>query len=164
MPHSNRNFTIAYVFLVALPITGLVGVLRTGRNLKAPTSVDGTWRVRTGATGKDPSACASMLGLDPDAPVTISQSGTNFAISTGKAGGTGVIVEGIRLHAALRPAGGAPLANCLGGGSVSLAATVDANANPRVMSGILSVAGCPSCESVEFQAVRQNPTQKKGSQ
>ena len=152
MPHSNRNFAIAYVFLVALPITGLVGVLRSGRNLKAPTSVDGAWKVRTGAATGDPSSCPSLLALYADAPVTISQSGTNFGISSGQTGGTGVI-EGVRLHASLRPSGGAPLANCAGGGSVSLAATLDADTNPRVMSGILSVAGCPSCESVEFQAV-----------
>jgi hypothetical protein len=163
VPHSNRNFAIAYVLLVALPITGLIGVLRSGRNLKAPTSVDGVWRVQADATKVALSACVSALGLDPDTPVAISQSGKNFAISGVKAGGTGVI-EGTTLHAALRPAGGPPSANCAGEGSVALTVTVDAKADPRVMSGVLSVAGCPLCEAVEFHAVRQASTQKKGAQ
>lgn len=163
MPHSNRNFAIAYVFLVALPITGLVGVLRSGRDLKAPISVDGGWKFRTGASRGDLSPCLSLLGLDADTPITISQSGRYLAIGGAKAGGTGVL-EGSALHAVLRPAGGAPPANCAGEGSVALAATVDPKGNPSAISGVLSVDGCPSCGSVEFQAVRQASTQKKGGQ
>lgn len=164
MPHSNRTFAIAYVFLVALPITGLVGVLRSGRDLKAPISVDGGWKFRTGASRGDLSPCLSLLGLDADTPITISQSGRYLAIGGAKAGGTGVI-EGSALHAVLRPAaGGAPLANCGSEGSVALAATVDPKSNPPAMSGVLSVDACPSCGSVQFEAARQASAQKKGGQ
>ena len=164
MTHSNRNFAVAYVFLVALPITGLVGILRSGRSLKAPTSVDGVWSVQATAPNVTPSSCMSALGLNPDTRLTISQSGKNFAISAGKTAGSGLI-EGTSLQADLRPAGPLPVApNCGGDGSVTLAATVDAKASPRVLSGALSVAGCPSCESVEFHAVKQASTEKKGAQ
>lgn len=164
MSHSNRNFAVAYVFLVALPITGLVGIIRSGRSLKAPTSVDGVWSVQAAASKGTIPSCVSALGLDRDTPVTFSQSGKNFAINAGKAGGTGVI-EGTTLQASLRPAGTLPTPpNCGGDGSVLLTATVDAKASPRVLSGALSVAGCPACESVEFHAVKQASTQKKGAQ
>ena len=42
MAHSNRNFAVAYLFLVALPVLGLVGVLRSGRSLTAPLF---RWRI-----------------------------------------------------------------------------------------------------------------------
>jgi hypothetical protein len=162
--HSNRNFAVAYVFLVALPIVGLVGILKSGRNLKAPTSVDGAWSVQATATSGTSSSCMSALGLSADTRVTISQSGNNFGISFGKAAGTGLI-EGTSLQASLKPAGPFPAApNCGGDGSVLLTATVDVKASPRVLAGALSVAGCPPCESVEFHAVKQASTQKKGAQ
>ncbi len=164
MSRLNRNFAVAYVFLVALPIIGLVGILRSGRSLKAPTSVDGVWNIQAAATKGTMPSCVSALGLDLDTPVTISQSGKNFAINAGKTGGTGLI-EGKKLQASLRPAGTLlPAPNCGGDGSVLLTATVEAKASPRVLSGALSVAGCPSCESVEFHAVKQAAAPKKGVQ
>jgi hypothetical protein len=54
--HSNKNFVIAYVFLVVLPITSLVGILHHGRNLKAPASVDAVSKDRAAATKGTPSA------------------------------------------------------------------------------------------------------------
>jgi hypothetical protein len=106
----------------------------------------------------------SALGLDRDTPVTISQSGENFLITSGKTVGTGQI-EGSSLQASLRPA--EPLraaSTCGDDDSLQLTATIDAKASPRALSGTLSVASCPSCESVEFHAVKQGSTQKKGGQ
>jgi hypothetical protein len=163
MSHSNRNFAIAYVFLVALPVAGLAGILRSGRILKAPTSVDGAWKVQSGATAGSLAGCAVSLGIDSETSITISQSGKNFGINTGKAVGSGVI-DGAGLQATLNPTGNAPAVNCGNDGALALNATVDATANPRVMSGSLSVAGCPTCGSVEFHAVKQGASQKKGAQ
>ena len=160
----NKNFVVAYVCLVALPIFGLVGILRSGQNLKAPTSVDGVWTIQAATTKGTLPSCMSALGLDLDAPVTISQSGKNFAINAGKTAGTGLI-EGTTLQASLRSAGTIlPAANCGGDGSVLLTATVEAKASPRVLSGALSLASCPSCESVRFHAVKQASTEKQGVQ
>jgi hypothetical protein len=160
----NKNFAVAYVFLVALPIFGLVGILRRGQNLKAPTSVDGVWAIQAAVTKGTMPSCMSALGLDLDTPVTISQSGKNFAINAGKTRGTGLI-EGTTLQASLRRAGTLlPAPNCGGDGSVLLTATVEAKASPRVLSGSLSLASCPSCESVKFHAVKQASTQRQGVQ
>src|SRR5208283_757233 len=43
MSRTNRNFVFAYTFLVILPLAGLAGILKTGRNLTAPVSIDGVW-------------------------------------------------------------------------------------------------------------------------
>ena len=43
MSPTNRNFVMAYIVLVGLPLLGLVGVLRNGRALSAPVSVEGRW-------------------------------------------------------------------------------------------------------------------------
>jgi hypothetical protein len=162
--HSNRNFAVSYVFLVALPIAGLAGILRSGRSLKAPISLDGGWNVQAADTKGTLSPCMSALGLDGNTPVTISQSGENFVLNSGKAAGNGLFA-GLTLQASLKPAGSVTAApKCGGDGSVVLTANVDAKASPRVLSGALSIHGCPSCESVEFHAVKQSSTQKKGAQ
>ena len=162
MFHSNRNFAIAYVFLVALPIAGLAGILRSGRNLKAPASIDGVWMINTVRTVETPSSCVSTFGLNVDAQVALSQSGRNFEISTDKITGTG-IVEGSTLRASLRSVRPRrAVANCGSNDSLILTATLDAAASPHALSGVLSVPGCPSCESVEFHATKQPATQEKG--
>jgi hypothetical protein len=160
----NKNFAVTYVFLVVLPIFGLVGILRSGQNLEAPTSVDGLWTIQAAAIKGAMPSCMSALGLDLDTPITISQSGKKFAINTGKTGGSGLI-EGTTLQASLMPAGTLlPAPNCGGDGSVLFTATVEARASPRVLSGMMSLAGCPSCESVKFHAIKQASMREKGAQ
>src|ERR1700733_12903531 len=41
MSGTRKHFGFAYVFLVILPLAGLVGILRGGHNLKEPVAVDG---------------------------------------------------------------------------------------------------------------------------
>lgn len=160
----SKNFTVAYVFLVVLPVFGLVGILRSGQTLKAPASMGGVWALQVAATRGTMPACMSALGFDLDTPVTISQSGKNLAINAGKTGGTGLI-EGTRLQAALRLVGTPlPALSCGGEGSVLLMAAIEPGTSPRVLSGTLSFAGCPSCEPVKFHAVKQPSIQKKDLQ
>ena len=164
MSRLNKNAAVTYVFLVILPIFGLVGILRSGQNLEAPTSVDGVWAIQAAAVKGTLPSCMSALGLDLDTPVTISQSGKKFAINTAKTRGSGLI-EGTTLQASLMPAGTLlPAPNCGGDGSVLLTATVETKASPRVLSGALSLAGCPSCESVKFHAIKQASRLEKGVQ
>src|SRR5258708_37965571 len=75
MSHTNRNFVIAYIFLVALPVLGLVGVLKSGRTLSAPFSVDGAWKIEPGAGSLSSSPCSAFLSSVLNAPISISQSG-----------------------------------------------------------------------------------------
>lgn len=62
----NKNFTVAYLFLVLLPVFGLVGILRSGQTLKAPASMDGVWMLQVAATRGTMPACMSALGFDLD--------------------------------------------------------------------------------------------------
>ena len=81
MSRTNRNFLIAYAVLVVLPIAGLFGVLKQGRSLAAPISVDGVWRLDADLSQIAALPCGSSLASTQYAAVTISQSGKNFTLS-----------------------------------------------------------------------------------
>src|SRR5258707_12075227 len=79
MSHTNRNFVIAYVFLVVLPVLGLVGVLKSGRGLSAPFSVDGAWKIESSRPSASP--CGNFLSSISNAPLSISQSGRALVVT-----------------------------------------------------------------------------------
>lgn len=166
MSHANRNFIIAYILLVALPIVGLVGVLKTGRGLTAPISVDGLWQLLADPVRMASLPCGKSLGQSPETALAISQSGKNFTLSltngpTSTASGT---LEGTRLTASIMPSAvWSEETGCGVGRQLSLVATVDLKTEPRSLAGMLSVNDCPSCATVEFRAVRLAPPAKKGS-
>jgi len=166
MSHTNRNFILAYAFLVALPVVGLIGILKSGRKLAAPISVDGIWRLQADPARLAALPCGKTLAENPDATLAISQSGKNFTLSLSsdpKSTASGVI-DGTTVKAALVPsAAWSGEAGCGAGRELSLVATVDAKADPRSLTGRLSDDGCPACAAVEFHAVRQSPPGKKGS-
>ena len=164
MSNNKRNFVIAYIFLVALPVGGLMSVLKHGRGLTAPVSVDGVWKLEADSSRLAALPCGKSLASTPYATITISQSGKNFTLDLAnglrtKASGS---VDGTALTASISPS--AQLSNEAGCGSdrvLSLVASVDPKANPRSLTGTLSANDCPSCTSVEFHAVRQNSIAKK---
>jgi len=162
----NRNFVLAYVMLVALPIVGLLGVLKSGRKLAAPISVDGLWRLQADPAKLASLPCGKALAESPDATLAISQSGKNFTLSLAngpRANASGVL-EGTALNASIAPSiDWAAQANCGAGRELTLIATVDATANPRSLAGTLSANNCPSCAPVEFHALRQNPPTRRVS-
>jgi hypothetical protein len=164
MAHQNRNFVLAYILLVGLPIVGLVGVLRTGRTLKAPISVDGSWQLQADPVQLATLPCGKAL-MEEDAALVISQSGNNFTlgISNGaKSSGSGLI-EGRNVTASITPsADWSGQAACVGN-ELSLIATVDPTADPRLLIGKLSAKNCSSCEPVEFRATRQVVVARKAS-
>jgi hypothetical protein len=165
MSHSNRNFIIAYVLLVALPIVGLVGVLKSGRSLTAPISVDGVWQIQADPTRLASLPCGKSLGENPETTLAISQSGRNFTltIANGPKSTASGVLDGTTLKASVTPAAAwSQEAGCGVGRSVDLVATVNPKSEPRSLSGVLSVNDCPSCGSVEFRAVRLAPPAKKG--
>ena len=166
MSNSNRNFIIAYVLLVGLPIVGLVGVLKRGRSLTAPISVDGVWQVQADPIQVAALPCGKALAYNPDTALAISQSGRNFTLTLvngPKSTGSGVL-DGTALTASVVPsAAWSEVAGCGTGRELSLVATVDPKTDPRSLAGMLSVSNCPSCASVKFHAVRLAPPAKKGS-
>lgn len=158
--HANRNFVIAYVFLVGLPLLGLVAVLKSGRGLTAPFSVDGTWKIEPSGKDFPVSPCGKFLFSISSAPLAISQSGKTLvvALSGGTKTATGTL-DGKIIKAQF--AGKATATNksgaaeCGGDGSLMLTATLDPHAEPRTLSGTLSIDDCGSCAPMEFHAVRQ---------
>ena len=155
MWHANRNFIIAYIFLVGLPLLGLVGVLKTGRNLTAPASVDGTWKVEaaTDPQAASASSCGNYYSAITSQPLSISQSGPNLVIAL--AGGTRTTagtIEGKTLTAQFR--GGDGSRGACADRSLNLTAALDSQAEPRTLLGTIRVENCAAC-LLQFHAVRQ---------
>ncbi len=160
MALTNRNFILAYILLVGLPLIGLIGALKAGRKLTAPVSVDGQWLLQADSIQLAALPCGKMLAENPDATVAISQSGQNFTLtlpSDPKSVGSGTLA-GTALQASLAPSlTWSQESGCGSGYELSLLAAVDPNTNPRSLAGHLSITNCPSCGSVEFRAFRQTP-------
>jgi hypothetical protein len=166
MSHTNRNFILAYILLVGLPVVGLLGVLKSGRELTAPISVDGLWQLQADPARLAALPCGKALAENPETGLAISQSGKNFTLtlSNGPKSTASGALEGTTLKASIVPAPGwSDAASCGSGRELSLVATVDPKADPRSLTGKLSVNNCPACAPVEFYAVRQAPPVRKGS-
>jgi hypothetical protein len=156
MSHTNRNFVMAYILLVGLPLLGLAGVLRSGRSLVAPISVDGVWRIEPDTSHLIVQACAKSAAALSASSVVISQSGKSLVLAFNNAAKTVAsgTLDGANLKVSLAPSrDSSSEAGCDQG--VVLAATVDPKTEPRALTGVLSVAGCPSCAPIEFHALRQ---------
>jgi hypothetical protein len=159
MRKSNRNFVLFYILLVGLPILGLFGVLRKGRSLTPPISVDGSWKVQTDGVATLPCGNASQPS---NINLAISQSGETFTMNLGGVQKSPIFgaLDGTTLKAT-GPSSAWPGDNsCAGGHDFSLIAKVDPKASPRALAGTISINDCPSCSPVSFHAVRQVPAEK----
>ena len=161
MNHSNRNFALAYILLVCLPVLGLAGVLRSGRTLKAPMSVGGPWKMGVTAGRLAEFPCGRSLASANPA-FTISQSGTSFTLNFSNSPLSSVsgIVDGTMIRAGLVPSGAAVKDSGCAGHTLFLTATVDFKATPKTLAGLLRVDNCAACAPLEFQATRED--QAKG--
>jgi hypothetical protein len=163
MSHINRNFILAYIFLVGLPVVGLVGVLKSGRTLVAPVSIDGVWQVQADPVALATLPCGRTLALDPEKLLTISQSGKTFTLSFSndtKSISSGVIDGTMLTSSIILSSAWAAEKGCSDRRELALLATVDPKAEPRSLQGKMSVSNCSSCVPVEFRAVRQTPAVK----
>jgi hypothetical protein len=154
MPHANRNFVIAYIFLVGLPVLGLVGVLKSGRGLTAPLSVDGTWKIQATDDQAAASPCGSLFSQVYNQPLSISQSGNTLviALNNGAKTATGAL-DGRSIRAHFTGANDSNSADC-SDRSLTLTATLDPQREPRTLRGRLSIDNCRGC-SAELRASRQ---------
>jgi len=166
MSHNNRNFILSYILLVGLPIAGLVGVLKSGRKLTAPVSVDGLWHLQVDSDRLAALPCGKALAESPDTALAISQSGKNFTLTlpNGPKSTASGALDGTALQASIAPsADWSAQSGCGNGRELSLIATVDTKADPRTLTGRLSINNCPSCDAVEIRAVRQTPPARKAA-
>jgi histidine ammonia-lyase len=163
MSRTSRNFVVAYILLVGLPLLGLAGVLRSGRSLTAPVSVDGTWKLEADSRPIS-QPCAKAISSLSSAPLVISQSGKSLALTINgapKTAGQGAI-EGKNITAAFDSLA-ALTSSCGNGSRIKLTAIVDPKSEPRSLAGYLLSADCVSCEPVPFHAVRQPKAQGGGA-
>lgn len=162
MTHTKRNFVLAYVLLVLLPLLGLTQVLKRGHHLGAPISVGGHWTMHFDTESLAGLPCGRLLlasqvaSQEPD--FTISQSGKTFTLSFANppisASGN---IEGTSVKVDIPPsAWEGKQAGCSGGHVLSLTAIVNSKANPPSLGGVLSVNECQACARVELHAVRED--------
>ena len=153
MTHTNRNFLFAYIFLVALPIAGLVGILKSGRHLTAPFSVDGTWKMVSSQPVA--SACSDFFSSVSNSPLSISQSGKSLVVTlNGGTKTTSGILDGKIITAQIPGSDKSGAAQC-GDSNLNLIANLDPLTEPRTISGTIAVEGCASCAPMQFRAARQ---------
>jgi hypothetical protein len=164
MSSTNRNFAVAYAFLVILPLVGLAGILKSGRNLKAPVSIDGIWSLQVDSAQLSSLPCGKILTAVPDLTIAISQSGNTFVVNfpgVSKIAGVGKL-EGTTLQATVDLPPQVSSDNCASGGQLSLLATLERDADSKSLLGSFSAPNCPTCASVVFQAARPTPATANG--
>jgi hypothetical protein len=133
---------VHYVFLVGLPVLGVLGVLHIGQNAEAPASVGGNWYV----TWDVPLAggCPALPDAADSASLFISQSGPHLVMELN--GGVKTNLSGVldELHITGMAAGWE---------TAVFQAAVDRQPEPDQMSGLFAPPGCAT--SYAFTAVRQ---------
>jgi hypothetical protein len=158
MTSTTKRFAVSYIFLVFLPVLGLLGVLRQGRDLKAPVSVDGRWKLQIDPAQLAALPCGKALASASDPVLAISQSGERFTLTTsgGLATASSGVIQDTTLNATLQPSDSAGNeSGCDADHSLTLIAKLDPTANPKSLSGMLSLKDCPVCAPVQFHAVRE---------
>jgi hypothetical protein len=164
MSGSNRNFAIAYAFLVILPLVGLAGILRAGRSVTAPISIDGLWTIRVDSAQINSLPCGKLLGAVPEKTIAITQSGRSFVLSFPggpKVEGSGTL-DGTNLNASVKWPMESADSSCTSGSQLAVLAQLDRKTDATSLTGTLSAPTCPSCAPVEFRAERQVQAAPKG--
>lgn len=157
MSGTNRNFVLAYAFLVVLPLVGLAGILKSGRGLAAPPAIDGLWSLQPDSTQQNSSSCDGVLAAIPGRTISISQSGKSLVLSVPgnpKITASGTVDE-TAVRALLISAESSTENGCAGPHRFAMLASIDRQAGATFLTGTLAAADCPSCASVAFRAERQ---------
>lgn len=153
---TNRNFAIAYVLLVGVPLLGLAGVLKAGHALTAPISVGGAWTLET-------SPATSFGQTLRNSVLTISQSGSELVVSLNNGWtttGAGTLAGDV-IDAAM-PLPAAVAGPCGSDATLAVKAMVDSKAEPRTLHGTISIKGCVSPDTeLDYSAVRQSRPKKE---
>ena len=166
MTQANQRFVVAYVLLVGIPLLGLLGALRLGRYLTAPTSVDGVWEISEDPEGSTPDECAESTDRGRKMALTISQSGSNLVASLSSDSlntADGQIADNTITIPSLNVTN-PDKNNCGKGRLFSLVATVSQATSPAKMDGLFVAQGCDSCRSLRFSAVRRSSNGERGRQ
>lgn len=154
MKGSATRSLLTYVFLVGLPLAGLLGVLRAGRAIQAPPPVDGTWRtIAAGADPRGPAALVPVVArrVDPT-QLEVHQSGTYLSLDigaihlSGRLRGDSLVAHTVAPDARVD-------GNPCGHTEMELHAALDRAADPDRLTAVLSEPGRPACPQVRWVAV-----------
>ena len=163
---SKRKLVLAYVCLVGLPLLCLVGIIRAGQHLSPPISVGGTWNLEADFSPWQGGPCQEVVGSVNQPFFSVSQSGADLIIAlnnaqrtalAGELHGSALTVNGTNSQAVPDNSG-----SCRSPEAFNLTATVAGQAEKRVLTGTLEIAGCSSCPPVAFRATRQSSSEKGG--
>jgi hypothetical protein len=159
MSRTNHNFVIAYLLLVLLPLIGLGAVLKYGRRLSAPASVDGAWSLQIDAAELSPICGNTIVGM-ANSTFAIRQSGQNLvltSLSQPKFTATGTI-EGKLLKGRVSPLSIGTMENRCTVRDWLLQGTFDSHAVPKLLSGTLRIDE----HDVVFRALMQPTNTSNG--
>ena len=158
---SKGRLILAYILLVGLPLTGLLGILHAGQRLSAPASVGGAWYVDSNFDNVANDSCRHLLQSVKQPFMSISQSGSNLVISLNNPQKTALpgAIQGASLTMS---AENASAGGCSDPQAIHVDGTIGKQGGQRVLAGTLAIAGCPDCAPVQFHAVRQSSHGKEG--
>jgi hypothetical protein len=142
---------LVYVFLVGIPLAGLMGILRIGERLVAPRPVAGNWIAveRTSRAAWQPGCRTAGDADDAEqgpSDVRIVQSGARAEITWSgvRAEKFRATLRGDTLNGKLELVGDAA---CPGGELTLHAVVTQVNARERI-TGVLTPQECPTCNSI----------------
>jgi len=133
----------------------------------APVSIDGTWSWRADPAVLASAPCGDFFSAGPSHMFSISQSGRSFVLTF--SGDPNVTasgrLEGNAIHASfVLPPSSSAAGHCLSAQQVSLLAAVDREGESKSLAGAFSLADCPACGSVKFQAELQPSAPRKAGE
>lgn len=111
-----RKLAVAYVFLVGLPLLGLVLILHAGSRLTAPLAVRGDWVADADLSSWRDAPCAQLLTETRQPVLRIAQSASDLTVTLNNPGKTVLTgtIEGKKVDASV------PCEQEEGGGSPKL--------------------------------------------
>jgi hypothetical protein len=134
---------LTYVTLVGLPILGVFGVLKLGKELRSPISVAGAWRLELSREWSNGVDCGPVR-LSDALTINVSQAGSALSLSVeaGEVGGLTGELAGSRISAAGKAS------------AILIKAEIDTAAEPDRMSGFITLSGGREAERIGFVAIR----------
>jgi hypothetical protein len=151
------RFIVGYLLFVGLPVAGLVACLKYGHALRAPASMDGLWRVRSGSAQPVHLPCLAEGAAARESSISVSQSGKFISLSTSsgpEVTATGTIAGRTVTLSAASPAIGLQGPGCEPYRHLNITATLGPGDRPKSLAGTLSADGCAVCAPVSFEADR----------
>lgn len=163
---SKPKLVVVYLFLVGIPLLGLLAILRAGESLTPPQSVGGSWKLEADFSPLANKACRDLL-LNVKQPfLSISQSGPSVVLTLNNPERTTLpgTLQNSSISAGVGPTTDPAhdSADCIDPHAIRLRAEIAREAGDRILIGTLSIAGCPGCAPVPFRAQRQSSSSSEG--